>query len=107
MAIIRGTDVTNDKILQSAIYQAIHGNMHVAKVKNMAIDIFATNVRHLGPTYSSTITNKYYLLLFLIFIKNQHFIILNADILFIVKNIVKYITPRLNMYKYTYKKNHN
>lgn len=28
--------------------------MEAANVKNMAIDIFATNVLHFGPTYSKT-----------------------------------------------------
>lgn len=43
-------------IFQSATANAIHGRTEAAKVKNMAIDMFATNVRHRGPTYSKTET---------------------------------------------------
>lgn len=51
---INGTEVTKDNTLQLAMYHAIHGRMHVAKVKKMAMDMLATNVLHLGPTYSKT-----------------------------------------------------
>lgn len=50
----KGADVAKQSILQSPIYKANHGKIHVAAVKNNAIDIFATNVRHFGPTYSKT-----------------------------------------------------
>jgi len=41
-------------ILQSARKYAIQGKMQAANVKKRAIDMFATKVRHFGPTYSST-----------------------------------------------------
>ena len=45
-------------ILQSAKKYAIQGKMHAANVKNIAIDMFATNVLHFGPTYSNTEIKK-------------------------------------------------
>ena len=57
-----GTDVATHNILQSAKKYAIHGNKHAAMVKNKAMDMLATNVRHFGPTYSNTAnTNTPYL----------------------------------------------
>ena len=50
-----GSDVTIDKYLQFERKIAIQGNKHVAIVKNTAIDIFATNVLYLEPTYSKPI----------------------------------------------------
>lgn len=41
-------------ILQSARKYAIQGKMQAANVKKSAIDMFATKVRHFGPTYSNT-----------------------------------------------------
>ena len=49
-----GTDVMRLKFRQSPMAQAIHGSKVVPAVKKMAIDRFATIVRYLGPTYSST-----------------------------------------------------
>lgn len=51
---INGIEVTRARVLQLAIYQASQGRAHVAIVKNIAIDMFATKVRHFGPTYSKT-----------------------------------------------------
>lgn len=51
---IRGADVTMANSFQFAIKYAIQGKTHAAAVKNNAIDMFATNVRYLGPTYSRT-----------------------------------------------------
>lgn len=58
MAINSGADVTMANICQLFNQSAIHGNAHDAHVKNNAIDMFATNVRYLGPTYSNTIINN-------------------------------------------------
>lgn len=55
---IKGADVTIANSFQFAMKYAIQGKMHAAAVKNNAIDMFATNVRYLGPTYSRT-TQKY------------------------------------------------
>ena len=55
----RGTEVAMHSIFQSAMKYAIHGRRHVAIVKQMAIDMFATNVRHCGPTYSRTVQIQY------------------------------------------------
>lgn len=57
---INGDDVITQKILQSETYSAIQGRTQAAIVKKIAMDILATNVRHLGPTYSKTeiITKK-------------------------------------------------
>lgn len=49
-----GADVTIANNFQSSHQIAIHGRMQAANVKNNAIDMLATNVRHLGPTYSRT-----------------------------------------------------
>lgn len=59
----RGAEVTIVNILQSASQRASHGRMHAAMVKNIAMDMFATKVLHLGPTYSKTEkkdTDKYF-----------------------------------------------
>ena len=53
--IINGADVTRHRVLQSATAIAIQGRMQAAKVKNIAMDMLATKVRHFGPTYSNTI----------------------------------------------------
>ena len=53
-ATIKGNDVIIENILQSATYKANHGSMTVAIVKKIAMDMFATKVRHFGPTYSKT-----------------------------------------------------
>lgn len=49
-----GADTATANHFQLAKKSAIHGKRHAAKVKKIAIDMFATNVRHLGPTYSKT-----------------------------------------------------
>lgn len=54
----KGADVTKVNSCQFFKYNAIHGSMQAAIVKNIAIDIFATNVRHFGPTYSNTEQKK-------------------------------------------------
>lgn len=51
---IHGAEVTIARIFQSANAKAINGKADAAAVKKIAIDIFATNVRHFGPTYSRT-----------------------------------------------------
>lgn len=53
-----GNDVATTVYLQLARKYAIQGKIHAANVKNIAIDIFATNVRHFGPTYSRTKKKK-------------------------------------------------
>lgn len=50
-----GNDVTIANNFQLLIQRAINGIVHIPNVKNIAIDIFATNVRLFGPTYSKTI----------------------------------------------------
>lgn len=54
-----GADVTIANICQLLRKYAIQGKMHAANVKNIAIDILATNVLHCGPTYSRTIIIVY------------------------------------------------
>lgn len=49
-----GADVTIASSFQSSHQIAIQGKMEAANVKNKAMDMFATNVRHFGPTYSRT-----------------------------------------------------
>lgn len=55
----KGAEVAIHKVLQSATYNANHGNMQVAAVKKIAIDMLATNVLHFGPTYSKTVKENY------------------------------------------------
>lgn len=52
----KGTLVPIANVRQSLAHNANHGNKEAARVKNNAIDMFATNVRHFGPTYSRTVT---------------------------------------------------
>lgn len=54
IAKMHGVDVTIANIFQSAKYKAMNGKAVAAAVKKIAIDIFATNVLHFGPTYSKT-----------------------------------------------------
>lgn len=49
-----GTDVAIANNLQLLIQKAIQGKTQAPKVKNIAIDMLATNVLHEGPTYSKT-----------------------------------------------------
>lgn len=51
-----GRDVTTEIHRQSAIHTDTHGMRQAARVKKRAILMLATNVRHLGPTYSNTET---------------------------------------------------
>lgn len=74
-----GTEVTTASHLQSAKNQAIHGNKQDANVKNKAIDMFATNVLHFGPTYSKTNATM---------ISNKINTILIKKILFKIKSIL-------------------
>ena len=53
-----GSEVAMQVHLQSAMKYAIHGRRQDAVEKYKAMDIFATNVRHLGPTYSRTVKNR-------------------------------------------------
>ena len=62
MANAKGAEVTIANNFQSAKYKAIHGSAQEAIVKKIAIDMFATNVRHFGPTYSSTENKNKYLI---------------------------------------------
>lgn len=50
-----GTDVQIAKSFQLFNHKAIQGILTAPVPKNKAIDIFAINVRHDGPTYSNTI----------------------------------------------------
>lgn len=54
----RGAAVTTLSQRQSATHSAIHGRLQDARVKKMAMLMLATNVRHFGPTYSSTVTYR-------------------------------------------------
>lgn len=54
---IKGALVPKAKSLQSSAQIANQGKILAAKVKNRAIDILATKVRHFGPTYSKTGNN--------------------------------------------------
>lgn len=49
-----GSDVINVNIFQSPIYKTIHGKADVILAKNIPKLILHTNVRHFGPTYSTT-----------------------------------------------------
>lgn len=50
-----GSDVASTSFLQSEIQSANHGSTMHAPPKYKAIDIFATQVRWPGPTYSNTV----------------------------------------------------
>jgi hypothetical protein len=54
IARMNGTLVPIANSLQSSAQSAIQGRREAARVKNRAIDMLATNVLHLGPTYSRT-----------------------------------------------------
>lgn len=51
----KGTLVPIANVRQSSAHNANHGSNEAASVKNRAMDMFATNVRHFGPTYSRTV----------------------------------------------------
>lgn len=50
-----GTDNTIVNSFQSLTQKAIHGMINAPNPKKIAVPIFATNVRHCGPTYSSAV----------------------------------------------------
>lgn len=56
-AMMKGALMPRAYLLQSSAHSAIQGSRLAPRVKKMAIDMFATNVRHFGPTYSRTVKN--------------------------------------------------